>query len=154
MARARATLGILITGGLVTGALTALFLSMRSVMDVGGSCGTSGTGLPPCPGHTAGLLPAAIWGGLIFAGLYVWQTVKHHLPNFVSLLWPALFLSLAYNFLDYGITKSGGVGLFVVGVVFALMGGMPLIGPYRISSASTCSGISTPSRASTGSPST
>lgn len=127
MARARATLGILITAGLVTGALTVLFLSMRGVMDVGGSCGSSGTGLPSCPGHIAGLMPAAIWGGLIFAGLYVWQTVRHKVPSFVSLLWPALFLSLGYNFFDYGITNAGGAGLFVVGVVFVLMGGVPLI---------------------------
>src|SRR4051794_12877875 len=100
---------------------------MRAVMEVGGSCGSSGTGLPACPGNTAGLLPAAIWGGLIFAGLYVWQAVKHKVPSFVSLIWPALFLSLGYNFFDYGVTKSGGAGLFVVGVVFALMGGVPLI---------------------------
>src|SRR5207253_1196114 len=39
----------------------------------------------------------------------------------------ALFLSLGYNFFDYGITKAGGAGLFVVGVVFALMGGLPLV---------------------------
>ena len=54
MARARATVGILITGGLVTGALTVLFLSMRGVMDRRRSCGSGGTGLPSA-GHIAGL---------------------------------------------------------------------------------------------------
>ena len=49
------------------------------------------------------------------------------MPSFVSLLWPALFLSLGYDFFDYGNTKAGVAGLFVVGVVFVLMGGVPLI---------------------------
>ena len=126
--RARGTIGILITGGAVTMALTVLFLSMRAVLEIGGSCGSSGTGLRPCPGHVAGLLPAAIWGGLIFAGLYVWQCVKHHVPSFVSLLWPALFISLGANFFDYAF--DGGTiaaGFLICGVVFVLMGGFPLL---------------------------
>lgn len=127
MARLRATLGILVTGAVVTGALTVLFLAMRSVMAVGGSCGSSGTGLPPCPGNSAGLLFAGIWGGLIFAGLYVWQTASHHVPSLVSLLWPGLFLSLGYNFFDYGVSGGVQAGFIVCGVVFALMGGVPLV---------------------------
>jgi hypothetical protein len=128
VARVRGTLGVLIPAALVTGALTVLFLSMRSVMDVGGSCGSGGTGLPPCPGNSAGLLFAGIWGGLIFAGIYVWQAAAHHVPSFVSLLWPGLFISLGYNFFDYAF-KGGGVqaGFVVCGVVFVLMGGVPLI---------------------------
>jgi hypothetical protein len=127
VARARATLFILIFGGLVAGSLTVLFLCMRAVMEIGGSCGSSGTGLRPCPGNTAGLLPAAIWGGLIFTGLYVWQAVKHNVPSLISLVWPALFISLGYNFLDYGAHGGVDAGLLVVGVVFVLMGGVPLI---------------------------
>jgi hypothetical protein len=126
--RVRGTLGILITGGAVTASLTVLFLSMRAVMSIGGSCGSAGTDLPPCPGNTAGLLPAAIWGGLIFAGLYVWRAAKAKVPSFVSLLWPALFLSLGYNFLDYAFTGGTvAAGFLVAGVVFVLMGGAPLI---------------------------
>jgi hypothetical protein len=124
--RFRATLGILIFGGLVAGSYTVLFLGMRSGMEIGGSCG--GVGAPRCPGHVGGLLPAAIWGGLIFAGLYVWQCAKHDVPSFTSLLWPALFLSLGYNFFDYAF-KGGTVasGFLICGVVFGLMGGVPLI---------------------------
>ena len=49
------------------------------------------------------------------------------MPSFVSLIWPALFLSLAYNFFDYG--ARGGVqgGWIVCGIVFALMGVVPLL---------------------------
>jgi hypothetical protein len=123
--RFRATLGVLIFGGLVAGSYTVLFLGMRSVMDIGGSCG--GVGTPSCPGN-AGLIPAAIWGGLIFAGLYIWQCAKHNVPSFTSLLWSALFLSLAYNFFDYAF--HGGTvqaGFLICGVVFGLMGGVPLL---------------------------
>jgi hypothetical protein len=124
--RFRATLGIGISAALVTGALTVLFLGMRSVMEIGGSCG--GVGAPRCPGNVGGLMPAAIWGGLIFAGVYVWQCAKHHVPSLVSLLWPALFISLGYNFFDYAV-ENGTVaaGLIVVGVVFGLMGAVPLL---------------------------
>jgi hypothetical protein len=100
---------------------TVLFEGVRSVMTVGGSCGSSGTGLPPCPGTVGGLLPAAIWGGLIFAALYVWQCTKHHVPSFTALLWPALFLSLAYNFFDFAFNGSGGTGGWI------LMGAVPLV---------------------------
>jgi len=126
--RVLGTIGILLTGAGVVAALTVMYECMRAVMNIGGSCGSGGTGLPSCPGNVAGLMPAAIWGGLIFAGLYVWQCAKHHVPSFTSLLWPALFISLGWNFLDYGI--HGGTvsaGLLVVGVVFVGMGGVPLI---------------------------
>jgi hypothetical protein len=128
VARARATVDILIPAALVTGALTVLFLSARAVMEVGGSCGSGGSGLRPCPGKVAGFMPAAIWGGLIFAGLYIWQAARHHVPSFVSLLWPGLFISLGYDFLDDGVSGDGiGAGSIVVGVVFILMGGIPLL---------------------------
>jgi hypothetical protein len=126
--RAVGTVLILLTGGGVVASLTVLFLCMRAVMDIGGSCGSGpGTeGLPACPAHVAGLMPAAIWGGLIFTGLYVLFCAKFGVPSLVSLVWPGLFISLGYNFFDYGINK-GNAGLVVPGVIFVLMGGVPLI---------------------------
>ena len=126
--RVRATVGIVLTAALTVASLTVLFLCMRAVMSIGGSCGSGGTGLPACPGNTGGLLPAAIWGGLIFLGLYIWQAVRHNVPSFVSLVWPALFISLGWNFLDYGV-QGGSVaaGSLICGIVFVLMGGIPLI---------------------------
>jgi len=121
---------LLVTGGVVTACLAVIFLSMRSVMDIGGSCGSGGPYeiAHPCPGHVAALMPAAIWGGLIFTGLYVWVCARLEVPSFVSLLWPALFLSLAYNFFDYGVRGGGAAsGWIVCGVVFAVMGVVPLL---------------------------
>src|SRR3954470_13516235 len=101
--RLRGTIGILITGGGVVMGLTVLFLGMRTVMDIGGSCGSVGTAT--CPNRAA-LVPVGIWGGLIFGGLYAWMCARHQVPSLVSLLWPALFLSLGYNFFDYAFKNS------------------------------------------------
>jgi hypothetical protein len=48
-------------------------------------------------------------------------------PSFVSLLWPGLFLSLGWNFFEYGIRAGGVAGWLVPGVLFVLMGGVPLV---------------------------
>ena len=118
---------LLAFGGLVTVCLTVVFLSMRAVTDIGRSCGSvDNETFRPCPGNVAGLLPGAIWGGLIFTGLYVLVCARWKVPSFVSLLWPALFLSLGYNFVDYGIVGRQ-FGFILCGVVFAIMGAVPLI---------------------------
>jgi hypothetical protein len=124
---ARGSIFVFFAVGLASASITVLFLAMRSVMDIGGSCASGGPVeiATPCPGHVAALMPAAIWGGLIFVGLYVFLTMHYSVPSLVSLAWPALFLSLGYNFLDYAI--HGQTGLFIVGVVFVLMGGVPLL---------------------------
>jgi hypothetical protein len=117
---------IVVTAGGVVVALTTLFMSMRSVMDIGGTCGSIESERA-CPGNVAGLLPGAIWGGLIFTGLYVLVTFKFKVPSLVSLIWPALFLSLAYNFFDYGVRDGVQGGWIVCGIVFTLMGAVPLL---------------------------
>ncbi len=98
-------------------------------MDIGGSCGSvEPEQIRSCPGNVAGLLPGAIWGGVISTGVYVLVASKYRVPSLVSLLWPALFLSLAYNFFDYGARGGSVNGSWIVcGVVFVLMGAVPLI---------------------------
>jgi hypothetical protein len=127
--RAIGAILIVITAGGVVMALTTLFMSMSTVMDIGGTCGSGGPYeiAHPGPGGVAGLLPGAIWGGLIFTGLYVLVCAKFKVPSFVSLIWPGLFLSLAYNFFDYGVRGGVNAGWIVCGIVFALMGVVPLI---------------------------
>ena len=73
-----------------------------------------------------------LWGGLIMAAVYAWQVIKHGArPSLLGLLWPALFLSLGWNFLEFGLNPPGGTGLawgwLVCAVTFGLMGGVPLI---------------------------
>jgi hypothetical protein len=119
---------VAVTAGLVAASLTVLFLAMRAVMEIGGTCGSivgPDETIRPCPGKVVGLLPGAIWGGLIFTGLYVLVASRYKVPSLVSLAWPALFLSLGYNFFDYGI--HGQSGFVACGVVFVLMGAVPLV---------------------------
>ena len=114
-----------------SGGLTVMFLSMRSVMDIGGVCASGNTAFQPrhpCPTGVAGSMVGAIFLGLIFLGIYAVNVVG---PNLTLLAWPALFLSLGFNFFDYGISPPGGGGLvfgwLFCGVLFALMGGVPLL---------------------------
>jgi hypothetical protein len=129
------SIGVFVGLGGVAAALTVLFLSMRSVMQIGGTCASGSQPFVvshPCPAGVALLLPASIWVGLIFLGIYVWQAARHKAPSLLALAWPALFLSLGWNFLDFGLHPPGGLGGVAVGwlvcaVVFGLMGGLPLL---------------------------
>jgi hypothetical protein len=148
---------ILTFGGLAlaVAGICLLFLGMRAVMDVGGFCAEGGPfeirqrcpqGIPgirvcgsgntvsvprvQCPDGVAGVMLGGIFGGLIGLAVYAINTFSF---NFTLLAWPALFLSLGFNFFDYGISPppefGSGVeaGWIVCGVVFALMGGVPLL---------------------------
>jgi len=116
--------------GVVIG-LCCLFFSMRSVMEIGGSCGTGTAAQPssqPCPDGVGGMMVLGIFGGLIGLAVYA---VSAFPINLAPLAWPALFLSLGWNFLDYGINPPGDdgpvFGWLFCAVIFGLMGGVPLI---------------------------
>jgi hypothetical protein len=111
-----------------------VYLSMRAVMDVGGFCAEGGPFEieTHCPQGVPGVMVGSLWGGIILAGVYIWQVMRHNVPSFVGLLWPALFLSLGWNFLEYAFDPpgaQGGVvwGWLICGIVFMLMGGLPLL---------------------------
>lgn len=129
----RGTVAVFVTIAGVSCGLTLLYLGMRAVMDVGGACASGGPYVPAveCPEGVPLLMMAGIWGGIVFVGLYLWATSKHKAPTLVAFAWPALFLSLGWNFLDYGIDDPAGGGLvwgwLVCAVVFFLMGGLPLL---------------------------
>lgn len=116
----------------VAASLTVLYLGMRAVMDIGGACASGGPFVPvqPCPTGVPGLMIGGIWAGLAFAFSYAYFAATAGIPSLVGLIWPALFLSLGWNFLEYGVNPpdSGGViwGWLIPGVLFVLMGGIPL----------------------------
>jgi hypothetical protein len=117
--------------------LTILWLSMRAVMGIGGSCASGGPYVPAveCPDAVVLLTPLSIFGIFIFGGLAAWggANVGGRWLALIALGWPALFLSLGWNFLEFGIRPPGGNGGELVwswifcGVIFVLMGGIPLI---------------------------
>jgi hypothetical protein len=111
--------------------VTLLFKSMRAVQAIGGFCASGGPYQisHTCPKGVTGLLPLSIIGGLIFLGLFAACVGDRGRPA-VLLAWPALFLSLGWNFLDYGLhlTTGHGVngGFLTCAVIFILMGIVPL----------------------------
>lgn len=117
----------------LAGSLTILWRSMRAVMDIGGMCASGGPYVVAveCPDAVGWLLPLAIFAGLGGAALIGWFGGRIG-PGFAmvaALAWPALFLSLGWNFLEYGLASPGGweIGWLICGVLFIAMGGVPLV---------------------------
>ncbi|MCW2749951.1 MAG: hypothetical protein JWR83_1061 [Aeromicrobium sp.] len=120
-----ALLSVLIGGVVVLAiCLTWTYLSMRSVMDVGGSCADGGpyVSAQPCPGG-AGFIGIAIPLGIVAGLAAAVAAINLAAPSLVMLAWAALFGSLGWNFLDYGIFRTDGTdpGWLVCGIVFWLM---------------------------------
>ncbi|MEA2549935.1 MAG: hypothetical protein QOE42_2533, partial [Chloroflexota bacterium] len=103
----RVLAGYLVGIALGTMSITLLFLGMRAVMDVGGACADGGpfVSAQPCPTG----VPLALIGGLFglfgAAGLIVWfgSRIGKTAASIVALGWPALFLVLGFNFMDYAV---------------------------------------------------
>jgi hypothetical protein len=116
--------------------LTLVFLSMRAVMEVGGACAEGGPFViaQPCPDNVPWLITGGIFGLFIFGGAYFAfaSQLGGRYSELLAFAWPALFLSLGWNFFEYAFDPPGeedGVvgGWLVCGVLFALMGGLPLL---------------------------
>lgn len=129
----RSTIWISLSLAGVACGLTLVYLSMRAVMDVGGFCAQGGPFVveTECPDNVPGLMVGGLLGGLVLAFVYIGVAVTRKIPSFAGLLWSALFLSLGWNFLEYAFDSPVGDGVvwgwLVCGVVFMLMGGLPLI---------------------------
>ena len=123
--------GSLVGLGGVAFSLTLVSRSMRAVQSIGGFCASGGPYqiAHQCPKGVAGLLPLSIFGGLGFLLLFA-VCAGDAGRSLLLLAWPALFLSLGWNFLDYGfhLTSGSGTngGFIVCAVLFIVMGAVPL----------------------------
>ena len=125
-------------GGL-TACIVVIFLAMRAVMDIGGFCAEGGPYVieTHCPEGVAMLMTLAFPGLFVFGGLMIWSgsPIGSQYQVAVFFAWPALFLSLGWNFLQYGVSPPGGGGLawgwLLCGVIFVAMGGVPLFAVLR-----------------------
>jgi hypothetical protein len=131
----RAVTGYLAGVILGSACLTLVFLAMRAVMDVGGACADGGpyVSAQPCPEGTAVAMMGGIFGLFAAGGLMAWfgRRLGAGYVALIGLGWPALFISLGYNFLEYGIDPPGPStdsewGFLIPGVLFWAMGGIPL----------------------------
>jgi hypothetical protein len=101
-------------------------------MDMGGSCASGGPYVVarPCPEGIGWMTPVSILLGLVAVGWMMFWDHGLPGPKWVLFAWPALFLSLGWNFWEYGLDSPAGgveVGWIVCGVLFVLMGGLPLL---------------------------
>jgi hypothetical protein len=134
----RAVVEVLVAMAGLSTSITVLFLGMRAVMDIGGACAEGGPYVPvqPCPEGVALLMPAGMLGlfGFGALGLHGGSRLGGAWGALVLLAWPALFVSLGWNFLQYGLAPpaelepDGGPiwGWLIPGVLFVLMGVVPL----------------------------
>ena len=67
----------------------------------------------PCPAGVDVLLTLGIPLGIVSAGLMVWKgsRIGASYAGLVALAWPVLFLSLGWNFLEYGVRNPFGEGV-------------------------------------------
>jgi hypothetical protein len=123
------------TAGL-SACITIVFLSMRAVMDIGGACASGGpyVSANPCPDGVGLLMSFAFPAGFGFAALAGWagSRIGRACVAVPLLAWPALFLSLGWNFIEYGLVSppEGETvvwGWLVPGILFIAMGGIPLV---------------------------
>ncbi|GAB3257659.1 hypothetical protein GCM10027448_27510 [Nocardioides dilutus] len=108
---------------IVAVSLTWTYLSMRAVMNVGGSCADGGpyVSAQPCPDGSI-LIAVAVPALIIFSmiGTVTGSTVGA--PNLLVPMWGGLFGSLGWNFLEYSFKGPDIVwGWLVCGVTFWAM---------------------------------
>lgn len=126
--------------------MTWVYLSMRAVMDIGGTCGSGGPYVVanPCPDNVAVFMTLGIPVMLISAFVGSAAAMGLGAPNLLLPMWWLLFGSLGWNFLDYGLLQGDIVwGWAFCGVVFMLMAIPALLislpwgwaGPQRIAAA-------------------
>jgi hypothetical protein len=114
--------------------ITVLWYGMRAVLDVGGFCASGGPYEIDvvCPDAVIATTPLSILGGFLAVGLMIWggSALGGSWVGLAFLAWPALFISLGWNFLQYGLFPPGGGWVWtwlLCGVLFVLMGAIPLV---------------------------
>lgn len=108
-----------------------IYLAMRGVMDLGGFVASGG------PYEIAHPAPGWVWVFPVFINLLAIAMISSAAlgkrirgPNLMALSWSALFISLGWNFTEYGVrafSKAGsGIGWIICALLFMAMGIIPL----------------------------
>jgi hypothetical protein len=115
--------------------ISVLYQAMRPIMRLGGMVASGG---PYAIAHPAPpwvwIVPLSIITGMICFFLNLFTGPDGDGVNLMPLAWPGLFLSLGWNFLEFTFNPPGGGlawGWLICGVVFVLMGGLPLLVVFK-----------------------
>ncbi len=115
--------------------ISVLYHAMRPIMRLGGMVASGG---PYAIAHPAPswvwVMPVSIVIGMICFFINMFTGPGDDGVNLMPLAWPGLFLSLGWNFLEFTFNPPGGGlawGWLVCGVMFVLMGGLPLLLAFK-----------------------
>jgi len=115
--------------------ISVLYHGMRPIMRLGGMVASGG---PYAIAHPAPswvwVMPVSILAGMVCFFLNLFSGPDGDGVNLMPLAWPGLFLSLGWNFLEFTFAPPGGGlawGWLICGVVFMLMGGLPLLLAFK-----------------------
>lgn len=126
-------LGSAISWLLFTFCFALLYMGSTIVMGLGGYCASGGPYVieTECPDAVAVTVPLSIFGGLAAVALGVYFTRGFGVP-LVSWAWPILFVGLGAAFLISSV-QPGGITFLIIGLLFVVMGGAPLVLEFRSS---------------------
>jgi len=115
--------------------ITCLYHGMRGIMRLGGMVASGGPYaiVHPAPSGVW-IMPLSIIIGMICFFLNLFSSAGDDGINLMTLAWSGLFLPLGWNFLEFTFSPPGGGlawGWLICGVVFVLMGGLPLLLFYK-----------------------
>jgi hypothetical protein len=111
--------------------ITCLFMAMRGVLDLGGFVARGGPYVieHEAPGYVW-IFPVAIIG-LLLCIVFLFATIglRGEVDVLIPLVWPLLFLSLGWNFLEYAFFRFDHLmwGWLICGILFLAMGLTPLV---------------------------
>ena len=110
-----------------------LYMGSAVVMGLGGYCASGGPYVieTECPDAVAVTLPLSIFGGMAAVALGVYFARGFGVP-LVSWAWPVLFVGLGTAFFIAS-TQPGGITFLIIGVLFVVMGAVPLVIEFRAS---------------------
>jgi hypothetical protein len=112
---------------------TLLYLGSAVVMGLGGYCASGGPYVieTECPDAVVAVVPLSIWGGLLAVAIGAIFARGFGTPV-VSWAWPTLFIGLGTAFLIAS-TQPGGITFLIIGIMFVIMGAVPLVLEVRAS---------------------
>jgi hypothetical protein len=126
-------LGSIVSWLLFTVSFALLYVGSATVMGLGGFCASGGPYVieTQCPEAVVAFVPVSIWTGLAAVAIGAIFAQGFGAP-LVAWAWPILFIGLGVAFLISS-TVPGGITFLILGIMFVVMGGVPLVLEFRSS---------------------